>query len=214
MIELKNINKKYNDIELFENVNIKFPPGKKILIKGINGSGKSVLLRMLLGYTKPDSGIIKVDNSILGEEIDFLQDAGASINAPEFINEMTGLENLMYLINIRKVVNEKEVIELAKRLKLNKHLDKKYKTYSLGMKQKMRIIQAIVEKPKYLILDEPFDALDKNSQVILREILEDYMNEKHTFIYTSHNSEYEEFADLIFEIDDNKLLNKSNSEKK
>ncbi len=206
MIEIKNVSKNYKEIELFNDVNLKLPHGKKILIKGINGCGKSVLLKMILGYSKPDKGHIIVDKKELGDEIDFLPNAGASINSPEFIKEMTGKENLLYLINIRKKVGEKEVVELAQKLKLNSALDKKYKNYSLGMKQKMRIIQALVENPDYLILDEPFDALDKSSQKVVRELLEEYIkNENKTFIFTSHNSEYEEFADIIYEIDDFKL---------
>lgn len=206
MIEIKNVSKSYKEIELFKDINLKLPSGNKILIKGINGCGKSVLLKMILGYSKPDKGYIIVDKKVLGDENDFLPNAGASINSPEFIKDMTGRENLLYLINIRKRVGEKEIVELAKKMKLNSALDKKYKNYSLGMKQKMRIIQALVENPDYLILDEPFDALDKSSQKVVRELLEEYINNKNkTFIFTSHNSEYEEFADIIYEIDNFKL---------
>lgn len=205
MIQLVNVSKGYKNIELFEDINVEFEMGKKILIKGFNGSGKSVLLKMIIGYSKPDEGEILIDGIALGKGRDYLNDAGVSINHPEFMNHLTGLENLLILADIRKVATKEDIEEYAKMLNL-KHLDKKYKTYSLGMKQKLRLIQAIMDKPKYLILDEPFDGLDKSSQAKSRELLDSYMKEDNILIFTSHNPEYEDFADIVYEIDDYKLV--------
>lgn len=202
MIVLEGVRKKFKDIVLFENLNITFPENKKILIKGINGSGKSVLLKMLVGYSRPDKGIIKIDDVILGKDCDFIIDAGVSINAPEFMKNQTGLENLLYLANIRKKTDKENIIRWSELFDLKDSMNKKYKTYSLGMKQKMRIIQAMMENPKYLILDEPFDALDKKSQEKLMKVLDDYISSDKTLLFTSHNAEYEKFADIIYEIDE------------
>ena len=148
MITLKKVNKKFKDIILFENLSIKIPDRKKILIKGVNGSGKSVFLKMIVGYSTPDSGEIIIDDYVLKKDRDFIDNAGVSINAPEFMKDLTGIENLMVLANIKKKVTKSEVMELVKTFGLEKNINKKYKTYSLGMKQKMRMIQAIMEKPK------------------------------------------------------------------
>ena len=204
MINLVDISKAYKGIDLFDQISCEFPLGKKILIKGPNGSGKSVLLKMIVGYSLPDSGQVLIDQEVLGEKRDFIPNAGVSINAPEFQSDLTGLENLLELAKIRKVTSKKEILELAKDLKLN-NLNKKYKYYSLGMKQKMRIIQAIMDHPKYLILDEPFDALDQESQEITRNLLKDYITEDKLLIFTCHNIEYEDFADIIYEINNYKV---------
>lgn len=203
MIIFEGVYKKYKDNILFKDINIKFPKNKKILIKGINGSGKSVLLKMIVGYSKPDIGTITVDNKIIGKDVDFLADAGITINAPDFMADLTGLENLKYLANINKKVSEDKIIELVKLFDLEYNINKKYKTYSLGMKQKLRLIQAFMEEPSYLILDEPFDALDKKTQDLLMNMLDKFIKQKNkTLIYTSHNSEYEKFADIIYELND------------
>lgn len=203
MIIFEGVYKKYKDNILFKDINIKFPKNKKILIKGINGSGKSVLLKMIVGYSKPDIGTITVDNKVIGKDVDFLADAGITINAPDFMADLTGMENLKYLANINKKVSEDKIIELVKLFDLEYNINKKYKTYSLGMKQKLRLIQAFMEEPSYLILDEPFDALDKKTQDLLMNMLDKFIKQKNkTLIYTSHNSEYEKFADIIYELND------------
>lgn len=205
MIEIKNVSKKFKETILFDDVSMDIPSGVKMLIKGENGTGKSVFLKLIVGYSKIDCGDIVVDGLKIGKDRDFIQDAGVSINAPEFCNDMTGLENLLYLAKIKNIATKKEIISLCDSLNLTKFLNKKYKTYSLGMKQKMRIVQALMDKPKYLILDEPFDALDYESQKKLVDVLNKYMDKTKTIIFTSHNKDYENFADIVYEISDLKL---------
>lgn len=209
MIEIKNVYKKYKDITLFEDINAKFEDGKKILIKGENGTGKSVLLKMIVGYSAPNSGHIIIDDYKLGIDRDFIENAGVSINAPEFCNNWTGLENLLYIANIKKHCSKEDILKWCKTLEIDKLLDKKYKTYSLGTKQKMRLIQAIMDKPKYLILDEPFDALDLKTQNKVVKIIDKYISKDRLLIFTTHSSEHEKFADEIYEINNHKLVNKN-----
>lgn len=202
MINVVNVSKKYKNLVLFENLNLTIPTGKKVLIKGINGSGKSVFLKLLVGYARCDSGHIEIDGFIIGKDADFINDAGVMINSPEFIGSLSGWDNLTILADIRKIATKEDIEGLVRYFELNDSIHKKYKTYSLGMKQKMRIIQAVMEKPKYLILDEPFDALDLHSQDQLLQLLSDYMEDKsNTLIYTSHNPKYEKYADMIGKID-------------
>lgn len=207
MIKLEGVNKSYGDLILFENLNLEFDD-KKIKIKGENGTGKSVLLKMLVGYSTPDSGQILYDDKVIGRDSDFLEDAGVSINAPQFMKNWTGLENLQYLADVKKVSSKDELMELVKYFGLEKDIQKKYKTYSLGMQQKLRIIQALLDKPKYLILDEPFDALDKKTKAMTKEYLEKYLseNQNRKLIYTSHSEEDDSFADCIYEIDDLQIM--------
>lgn len=205
MIKLENISKAYKDITLFNGVNAEFESGSRIAIKGVNGSGKSVLLKMVCGYAKPDSGRILIDGQELGKGQDFIRNAGISINSPEFIDSMSGMDNLLYLIDIQKKATKADVLALAERLRLD-GLNKKYKTYSLGMRQKMRLIQALVEKPDYMILDEPFDALDDTSRETAKQVLEEYSENK-TLIFTSHNQEdIDALATVIYQIDDHQLI--------
>ena len=205
MIKLENISKAYKDITLFNGVNAEFESGSRIAIKGVNGSGKSVLLKMVCGYAKPDSGRILIDGQELGKGQDFIRNAGISINSPEFIDSMSGMDNLLYLIDIHKIATIEDVLALAERLRLD-GLNKKYKTYSLGMRQKMRLIQALVEKPDYMILDEPFDALDDTSRETAKQVLEEYSENK-TLIFTSHNQEdIDALATGIYQIDDHQLI--------
>ncbi|MDY6063104.1 MAG: ATP-binding cassette domain-containing protein [Erysipelotrichaceae bacterium] len=206
MIEIKNLSKAYKGNVLFEDLNLIIPDGEKVLIKGPNGSGKSVLMKMIVGYSKPDVGEVVIDGSVIGKDTDFIKNAGISINAPEFMKDMSGIDNLMYLININKNATKDDIYKLAEKLDIKKDLNKKYRNYSLGMKQKLRIIQALVENPKYLILDEPFDALDKTSQKKLRALLEEFIDGTKTLIFTTHNVEFEDIADKIYEIDNHGLL--------
>lgn len=207
MIQLEDVSKKFKNVELFSHVNVTFEQGKKIQIKGVNGSGKSVLLKMIVGYSGCDEGSVIVDGKVIRKDVDFIPDAGVMINAPEFIGNMSGLDNLLYLADIRKRVTKEEILQYVEQFGLTADIEKKYRTYSLGMKQKMRIIQAVMEKPSYLILDEPFDALDNKGRAMVIDILNDYMKSgERTLLFTSHMSETDGLADIVYEIEDKNLI--------
>lgn len=202
MITLENVSKSYNDINIFEHIQLEFPENKKCFIEGINGSGKSVLLKLICGFSIPDEGKIKVNDYEIGKDFDFIQNAGICINSPEFFENLSGMENLLEIAKIKKIVTEDKIYQFCKLFELEEDIEKKYKFYSLGMRQKLRIIQAIMEEPKILILDEPFDALDKKSNETLKVYLDDFIKKTgHFLIYTSHTKEYKDFADIIYSID-------------
>lgn len=202
MIELIDITKQFKDNIIFKDINLEIPSGSRAFIQGANGSGKSVLLRMISGYLTPTAGEIIIDGEILGNKFDFILNAGIFIDAPEFMPNWTGEENLLYLAKFRNIATKESIYQLAKEFGLQNDLSKKYKTYSLGMRQKLRLIQALMDEPKYLILDEPFDALDKESRNKVLVLLDDYLNEdkERTIIYTSHNDSMEDFSDITFDI--------------
>lgn len=207
MIKLENVYKKYGNNVIFENLSIVFDEQKN-KIKGENGVGKSVLLKMIVGYSVPDKGDVFYNQTKkLRKDSDFIENAGVSINAPEFMKNWTGMENLTYLSNVSKKCSKERLNELIGIFSLENDINKKVKTYSLGMKQKMRIIQSLLDSPKYLILDEPFDALDKQSKETAKNYLNKYLKEdpSRILIYTSHSEEDDVFADHIFLIDEKTL---------
>lgn len=201
MIKITDVDKKYKSIVLFSGLNAEFKEGRIIMIKGPNGSGKSVLLKMITGYSKCDTGRIEVNGKVIRKDVDFIQDAGIFINAPEFLMTKSGLDNLLYLAKIRNKVGEDEIRAYAKMFNIEEQLEEKVSKYSLGMKQKLRIIQAIMEEPQWLIMDEPFDALDKKSVKTLCKIMRVYRSCAKTVIFTNHIESFDSLADEIYEIE-------------
>lgn len=208
MIKLENVSKKFKDNLILSEVNVSFEEGNIYQIVGENGSGKSVLLKIIAGYSIPTNGSIYIDDEKLGNTFDFIPNAGISIDAPQFVPSLTGMENLLKLAKIRKKASPEIIINLAKKLEIDRDLGKKYSTYSLGMRQKMRLIQALMEFPKYLILDEPFDALDLKMKDVAQKTINDFITNypDKIVIFTSHDTNFDNFKNLIkFEIVDKKI---------
>ncbi|QRG86810.1 ATP-binding cassette domain-containing protein [Bulleidia sp. zg-1006] len=208
MIELVGVKKAYRNHLVFEDVNLKIEDGKINYIQGINGVGKSVLLKIICGLSLATEGKVLIDGKELGKEFDIIHNAGVSINNPEFNHNWTGLENLMELAKIRRRIDREGILAMAEDFDMAENMNKKYKSYSLGMKQKLRIMQALMDQPKYLILDEPFDALDQSSKEKTKQILKEYLqtHEDSLLVYTSHERGSEDFADVIFEISENRIV--------
>lgn len=188
MIELKNISKEFKNKRIFDGVNFTVETGKCVGIIGENGCGKSVLMKIICGFSKPDSGEVIIDGEKLGEHRDFIQNCGVIINSPEFIGHYTGFEKLMLLASIRKKIGKNEVLDVLKKVGLDGAAKTKYKNYSLGMKQRLRLAQAIMENPDYLILDEPMNALDTEGIAIADSIIDEYHSLGRTILMTSHNA--------------------------
>lgn len=207
MIKIRNISKRFKNSEIFENVSLEIPTGKIVGLVGENGSGKSVLMKMLCGYSKPTSGSIDVYGETLGVNRDFPRSVGVLINDSHFIKNYTGMENLEYLINIRKQTDKTFLNELIQIFDMERNIHKRYKAYSLGMKQKLRIIQAFMEQPNLVLLDEPFNALDKKSTMVLVDLIKRYINEERIIIFTSHEYQHiEHLADTVLTIQDKKIM--------
>ncbi len=187
MIELKKVSKEFKTKIVFENADVTVETGKCVGITGENGCGKSVLLKLICGFSKPDSGEVFIDGERLGDKRDFIPNAGVIINSPNFIGHYTGYENLMLLAAIKKKIGKKEVCGVLDRVGLSEAGKTKVKNYSLGMKQRLRLAQAIMEDPDYLILDEPMNALDNEGIAIADEIINEFHANGKTVIMTSHN---------------------------
>ena len=166
-----------------------FESGKIYGIYGINGSGKTMLLRAIAGFINTDKGYIKYNHKALHKDMDVLPDLGAVIENISFWSMYSGFENLKMLSNIKGIVSDEEIYEIMIYFGLDPKSKKKVNKYSLGMRQKLALCQALMEHPKILLLDEPTNALDQHSIDLFRErILEEKKNDTIT-ILTSHNKE-------------------------
>lgn len=213
-IELKNVSKKINGAEILNNVSLEISKGTCCGFIGRNGCGKTMLLRAVCGFMKCD-GDIFINGQKIGEDISFINNAGIIIGETTFIGSMTGLENLKILAEIQKIISEEQIKESLKAVGLESVSNKKYRKYSLGMKQRLRIAQAIMEDPNILILDEPFNGLDKNGCEEISTLLEEYKKQGKTILLTSHNDEdIKRLCDKTFEMDKGEIIAEVNLNEK
>lgn len=207
MINVKNVCKVINKQTILDDVSIRIENGKCYGLVGRNGSGKTMLFRAICGYIQIDSGEIYVDDLKIGDNGKFIQNAGILIGQPEFLDDLTGYENLKVLAQIQNVISDADIEETLRKVNLYEERNKKYKKYSLGMKQRLRIAQAIMEKPSILILDEPFNGLDKSGVEDIRNLLKQYKSENKTIILSSHMEEdIKLLCDEIYEMDGGKII--------
>lgn len=205
-IELKNVSKKFKDVSVLENINMKFEEGKIYGLIGRNGSGKSVLLKMICAFYETTTGEILFDGKNIIEEKSFPPSTRALIEKPHFLPDISGKKNLMLLVSIQNLVGEKEVDKVLEEVGLAQEANKKYHKYSLGMKQKLGIAQVLVENPKVLIFDEPFNGLDNKSIQHIREILLEEKKRKKIIILATHvREDIEKLCDEVYKIDDGKI---------
>lgn len=192
MILVESLTKRFKDNTILENINLKLEEGNIYGFVGENGSGKTVLFKMICGFMAPTSGKIKVDDIQIGKDIDFPTSCGIIIETPGFINNLTGYKNLKILADIKGIASGDKIKELMNFFELDPIDKKKVKDYSLGMKQKLGLIQALMEDSKILILDEPMNALDIETVNKVRNLLKEIRHKK-TILLASHNKEDIEF---------------------
>ncbi len=206
IIRVENVTKKFGSVTALDRVNISFQAGKIYGIIGRNGSGKTVLFKTMIGYLKPTGGRVVVGEKEIGKDIDFADNMGIIIENPGFLSRYTGYKNLEYLASIRKIIGKKQIRESMERVGLDPDSKKKVGKYSLGMKQRLGIAQAIMENPDILILDEPMNGLDNQGADDVRNILLKLKEEGKTIILASHNKEdIEILCDQVYEMDHGKL---------
>ena len=204
-LKLKNISKTIKKKEILKDVNIEFKSNLIYGIVGENGTGKSVLLKIISGFYKPSSGFLYLNNNKLNLDDNFLPNSGIFIENPKFINDLTGYNNLKLLASINKKIKDEDIINYLKLFKLYDDKDVLYRNYSLGMKQKLGIIQAIMENPEIIILDEPFNALDIKVKNILIDYLNNIKENKIIIIVAHYREEIDNICDKIY-LMDNKTL--------
>ncbi|HGR7665032.1 TPA: ATP-binding cassette domain-containing protein, partial [Streptococcus pneumoniae] len=189
---------------VFQNLNFSCKPGEIIGITGANGSGKSVLFKLIAGLYSPSYGEVLINGENIVPERKIPANLGALIEEPGFINYYSGFKNLQYLASIRGVVGNQEINDTLKIVGLYEQKDQKVKTYSLGMRKKLGIAQAIMENPSILLLDEPMNALDKSSVENMRTLFRKLSSEKGTTILIASHSEEDIriLCDKVYAIED------------
>ncbi len=198
IISLERVSKSFSQHHILTDVSLAVEEGTTVGIVGANGSGKSVLFKVACGFVSPDSGRVSVRGRPLGKDRDFPENVGVLINTPGFIDLYSGLQNLRYLAGIRGVIGEREIRAAMQKVGLDPEDMTKVGHYSLGMKQKLGIAQAIMENQDILVLDEPFNALDYKTYNDIKEIVRVLQAEGKTILMTSHN--YEDLETLCAQI--------------
>ncbi|HGR0373203.1 TPA: ATP-binding cassette domain-containing protein [Streptococcus pneumoniae] len=204
IITLKNIQLELKKTCVFQNLNLSCKQGEIIGITGANGSGKSVLFKLIAGLYSPSYGEVLINGENIVPERKIPANLGALIEEPGFINYYSGFKNLQYLASIRGVVGNQEINDTLKIVGLYEQKDQKVKTYSLGMRKKLGIAQAIMENPSILLLDEPMNALDKSSVENMRTLFRKLSSEKGTTILIASHSEEDIriLCDKVYAIED------------
>ncbi|NKF07208.1 ATP-binding cassette domain-containing protein [Clostridium gasigenes] len=205
-IEINNLDKKIKENLILSNINLKLEKGNIYGIIGRNGSGKTMLFRAICGLIKPTNGNVLIDGKLLGKDIGFPPSCGVIIESCGFWSQYTGYENLKKLASIKNIITDKEIEDILVMVGLDPNDKRQFKKYSLGMKQKLAIAQAIMEKPEILILDEPTNALDEESVDIVRNIILKEKERGALVIIASHNKEdINHLADFKFKMDMGKI---------
>lgn len=206
VITVENVTKKFGTATALDHVSITFQKGKIYGIIGRNGSGKTVLFKTMIGYLKPTSGRVIVNGKEVGKDADFAENIGIIIETPGFLKGYSGYKNLEYLAAIRKKIGKKEIKESMELVGLEPGSRKKVGKYSLGMRQRLGIAQAIMENPDILILDEPMNGLDNQGVEDVRAILMQLREEGKTIVLASHNKEdIELLCDEVYEMDHGRI---------
>lgn len=200
VITIKKLTKKFNEKEIIKNINLTIYEKSIVGIIGRNGSGKTVLLKIISGLYFQNSGTIEYN-----EKNDINEDYGILIDSG-FLDNETGFENLKNLALLKNQVSQNEIIDILKWARLDPFDKTKYKNYSTGMKQKLKIAQAVMEKPKIIILDEPFNGLDQKSVDYFRNEILKLKEQGATIILTSHYKEdIEKLCDVVYQINEGKI---------
>ncbi len=201
-IQVKSVNKYFGEDHVLKDVNHCFEAGKVHGIIGNNGSGKTVLFKCICGFMHPDSGEITVNGTVIGKGRDFPEKTGIIIEAPGFLPKLTGFRNLQILASLNGKIGKEDIVRVLELVGLSPKLKKPVSKYSLGMRQRLGIAQAIMEDPDLLILDEPFNGLDKYGVDHIRRLLLQLKTQGKTILLASHNmQDIDILCDTVCEMD-------------
>lgn len=201
-ISVQNVSKDFGAERVLKSVSRDFEKGKIHGIVGNNGSGKTVLMKCICGFLLPTEGTVIVNGRRVGKEVDFPPDLGVIIETPGFLPGVTGVKNLEILASLNKKIDLSEIADAIRRVGLDPHMKKPVGKYSLGMRQRLGIAQAIMEDPSLLILDEPLNGLDKHGVAEMRKLIKGLSAEGKTILLASHNQgDIDELCDTVCEMD-------------
>jgi ABC-2 type transport system ATP-binding protein len=189
MIEVKNLVLTIGKTEILKNLNVSFEDGKIHGLIGRNGSGKTMLMKCMIGFVKPISGTIQINGKFIGKDTDFPENLGVIIETPGFIPYYSGYKNLKLLADLNRKIGKTEILSSLEAVGLDPTLRRPVRKYSLGMRQRLGIAQAIMENPDVLILDEPMNGLDKEGVADMRKLFLSLKEQGKTIVLASHNAE-------------------------
>ena len=202
MIKIDGLSLKIKTADILKNVNVEFEKGKIHGLIGRNGSGKTMLMKCICGFVKPTSGRVTVAGKQIGKNCDFPENVGIIIETPGFIPYYSGYKNLKLLADLNKKIDGEKIKETMKQVGLDPALKRHVRKYSLGMRQRLGLAQAIMEDPELLILDEPMNGLDKDGVSDMRKYLLDLKDQGKTILIASHSAEdIEILCDTVCEMD-------------
>ena len=201
-IKIENYTQKIKKDIILNDINLHLKENKIYGFVGRNGSGKSILFKGICGLLNISNGKIIIKGKEIGKDIDFYDNLGAVLDGAGFLPNLSSFDNLKLLASIRNKISDSDIKSALNKVGLDPNDKKKYKKYSLGMKQKLALAQAIMENPELLILDEPFNGLDSYSVKDIREMLIDYKKEGKTILISSHIKEdIDILCDEVYELD-------------
>lgn len=201
IVKIEHLSKTFKNEYVLQDINIAFDAGKIYGIVGKNGAGKTVLFKCMIGLLHPTEGTVTVNGRVVGKDTDFAPDTGMIIETPGFLKQYTAYDNLEYLASIRKQISPEQIREAIRMVGLDPDSKKKVGKFSLGMRQRLGIAQAIMEDPKLLVLDEPMNGLDKNGIKLVKELLCKWKDQGKAIIMASHYAEDMDICDEIYEMD-------------
>lgn len=206
VVRLEDYCKSFKSAEVLKNINLTLESGKVIGLKGKNGSGKTMLMRAISGLILPTSGKVYINDKELGRHISFPPSIGILIENPSFISNYTGFKNLKILASIQNRISDDEIRDAIRKVGLDPDDKRTFKKYSLGMKQRLGIAAAIMERPDIVILDEPINALDEAGAGLIKGLLDELKANGSLIIIACHDTEELNYlSDEIYEIYDGEI---------
>lgn len=202
VIRLEHLTKKFGEDIVLKEVTRDFERGKIHGIVGNNGSGKTVMMKCICGFLEPTEGRVLVNYQQVGKDVDFPPDMGIIIETPGFLPNLSGQKNLELLASLQKKIDRETIRQTLRRVGLDPDMKKPVGKYSLGMRQRLGLAQAIMEEPSILVLDEPFNGLDKHGVAHMRALIKELKAQGKTILLASHNQvDIDELCDTVCEMD-------------
>lgn len=203
VIDVRDITVRLGGFRLYADASMRIERGATYALTGHNGSGKSVLLKLICGFMTPDSGEVWVDPAYLSPRRTFPDKFGITIDGPAYLPGRSGIENLLDLARIRRRIGMPEIRRAMERVGLDPDTRQRVRNYSLGMKQKLSLAQALMESPDVLLLDEPFNALDEESTQLVKTVLREEQARGVTILFTSHSrADVSDLTDRVYRVAD------------